>query len=56
MTAVLTQEIVDQKLKEIPLGRPGQPQEVANTVLFLASQLSSYITGTVIEVTGGRYM
>lgn len=56
MTAALTQEILDQKLKEIPLGRPGQPEEVANTVLFLASRLSSYITGTAIEVTGGRYM
>ena len=56
MTAVLTQEILEQKLREIPMGRPGQPEEVANTVLFLSSRLSSYITGAVIEVTGGRYM
>ncbi|MFH0861290.1 MAG: 3-oxoacyl-ACP reductase family protein [Candidatus Altiarchaeota archaeon] len=40
----------------IPLNRPGTPQEVANTVLFLASDMSKYITGQVINVNGGLYM
>ena len=37
----------------IPAGRMGTPEEVAEVVLFLASERSSYITGTSIEVTGG---
>jgi len=36
--------------------RAGQPDEVAGVALFLASPLSSYMTGTVLEVTGGRFM
>jgi 3-oxoacyl-[acyl-carrier protein] reductase len=36
--------------------RPGDPDEIANVALFFASNLSSYMTGTVAEVTGGRYM
>jgi 3-oxoacyl-[acyl-carrier protein] reductase len=36
--------------------RAGEPDEVASVALFLASDLSSYVTGTVTEVTGGRYM
>jgi 3-oxoacyl-[acyl-carrier protein] reductase len=56
MTEVLPQRIWDQKLAEIPLGRAGETDEVASVVLFYASGLSSYMTGTVAEVTGGRFM
>ena len=45
-----------QLVKDIPLGRFAQPEEVANVVLFLASDLSSYITGAVMDVNGGRFM
>lgn len=41
--------------KQIPLGRFGQPQDVANAVLFFASEESGYITGQVLPVTGGWY-
>jgi 3-oxoacyl-[acyl-carrier protein] reductase len=43
----------DAMLAQIPLGRFGQPEEVANTVLFLASPLASYISGQTIHVNGG---
>lgn len=43
-------------MKNIPMGRLGSPQEVANTILFLASDRSSYITGQNINVNGGTYM
>jgi NAD(P)-dependent dehydrogenase (short-subunit alcohol dehydrogenase family) len=38
---------------DVPLGRPGQPNEVASCFLFLASEEASYITGQVIHVNGG---
>lgn len=41
--------------KDIPLGRCGTPEEVANLILFLASEQASYITGTTIQVDGGLY-
>ena len=56
MTEAMPRHAWDAKLAEIPLGRAGEPVEVANVVLFLGSDLSSYLTGAVIEVTGGRYM
>lgn len=56
MTEAMAQEIWDQKLAEVPLHRAGEPDEVASVALFLASDLASYITGAVVEVTGGRYM
>jgi 3-oxoacyl-[acyl-carrier protein] reductase len=56
MTEAMPQHIWDQKLAEVPMGRAGEPAEVAKVALFLASDLSSYMTGTVLEVTGGRYV
>ncbi len=46
----------DYIIKEIPLGRFGEPEEVANLVKFLCSDESSYITGQTIHINGGLYM
>ena len=54
MTLAMKPEIYEAKEKEVPLQRAGMPEEVAGVVIFLASSLSSYVTGAVIEVTGGR--
>jgi 3-oxoacyl-[acyl-carrier protein] reductase len=56
MTAKMPTEIFEARVKEIPLGRGGEPEDVANAALFLASDLSSYLTGIVIEVGGGRHI
>ena len=56
MTEAMPQRIWDAKLAEVPMGRAGEPREVASVALFLASELSSYMTGTVLEVTGGRHI
>ncbi|MBN2738112.1 MAG: 3-oxoacyl-[acyl-carrier-protein] reductase [Spirochaetales bacterium] len=53
MTAKLNEKAIDAFLTQIPMNRGGTPQEVANVALFLASDLSSYITGRVIQVDGG---
>jgi 3-oxoacyl-[acyl-carrier protein] reductase len=44
----------EQKLAEVPMGRAGEAEEIAAVALFYASDLSSYMTGTAAEVTGGR--
>ncbi|WP_028660575.1 3-oxoacyl-ACP reductase FabG [Nocardioides insulae] len=56
MTEAMPQKAWDQKMTEIPMGRAGEPEEIANVATFYASDLSSYMTGTVAEVTGGRLL
>ncbi|UGQ11216.1 3-oxoacyl-ACP reductase FabG [Yinghuangia sp. ASG 101] len=56
MTEAMPAHAWEAKMAEIPMGRAGEPVEVANVVLFLASDLAGYLTGAVLEVTGGRYM
>lgn len=53
MTAVLAEETVKQWREAIPLKRGGTPEDVANAVVFLASDMSAYITGQVLNVDGG---
>ncbi len=55
MTDVLPEDIKENYLKQIPLGRMGKPEEVANVILFLVSDMASYITGEVIHVNGGMF-
>ena len=53
MTDNLPEEVKSAYLKQIPLGRFGTPEDVASVVEFLASEKAAYVTGQVIEVTGG---
>ena len=56
MTDALPQELKDQVLKMVPLGRVGQDSDVAHAVRFLASEEAGYITGHVLNVNGGMLM
>ena len=53
MTHQLSDEVRKEWMKQIPLRRGGQAEDVANVAVFLASDLSSYVTGQVIQVDGG---
>ena len=55
MTAALPEAVKEEYLKQIPLRRGGTPEDIANVALFLASDLSSYVSGQVIPVNGAMY-
>ncbi|MBW1940061.1 MAG: 3-oxoacyl-[acyl-carrier-protein] reductase, partial [Deltaproteobacteria bacterium] len=56
MTASISEKVKDLMMKHVPLGRPGEPEDVAGVVAFLASESAAYITGQVIHVSGGMYI
>lgn len=56
MTKALTEDVRNNLIAQIPMGRLGIPEDIANVVKFLASDEASYITGQVIHVNGGMYM
>ena len=56
MTDVIPEEAKKAMLQNIPMGKFGEPEDVANVVLFLASDEAKYITGQVISVNGGMAM
>jgi 3-oxoacyl-[acyl-carrier protein] reductase len=56
MTDVLPEKVKEELTAQIPLGKLGQPQDVTQAVLFLASHKTGYITGQVLAVNGGMYM
>ena len=56
MTESVSREIAEAAVKETALGRKGRPQDVAGAILFLCSELASYITGHVLRVDGGQYI
>lgn len=56
MTEVLDDKVKEQLFAQIPLGKLGEAEDVANAVLFLASDLSAYVTGQTINVNGGMAM
>lgn len=56
MTAQLPDDVRKEWAKKIPLRRAGQVEDIANTAVYLASDLSSYVSGQVIQVDGGMNM
>ena len=52
MVAALPEEVVKSISAKIPIGRPAEPEDVANAFLYLASDLASYVTGEILSVDG----
>jgi 3-oxoacyl-[acyl-carrier protein] reductase len=53
MTAAMPEKVIQEMIAHVPLGRAGQPQDVANLYLFLASEEGAYLNGAVISIDGG---
>lgn len=56
MTSSMKQEVLDSIIKQIPVARMGEPQEIAHIVAFLASPKAGFITGATLSANGGQYM
>jgi 3-oxoacyl-[acyl-carrier protein] reductase len=56
MTAALPEKVREEWKKRIPLRRGGTPEDIAEVATFLASDMSSYVTGQVIQIDGGMNM
>lgn len=56
MTSGLPEDLSAKLIEHIPMGRMGAPEEIANTITFLASDAASYVTGHTLHVNGGMYM
>jgi 3-oxoacyl-[acyl-carrier protein] reductase len=56
MTKNINEEFKKKLIENIPMGKLGNGNDIANCAIFLASDLSSYITGETIHVNGGMYM
>ena len=56
MTSAIKPEVLDSIIKQIPVARMGQPEEIASLVAFLASEKAAFITGATIAANGGQYL
>jgi len=56
MVKAVREDVMQQILSQIPIGRLGEPEEVARAVLFLAADEASFITGETLSINGGQYM
>ncbi|HOO52087.1 MAG TPA: acetoacetyl-CoA reductase [Alphaproteobacteria bacterium] len=56
MTSAMPQEVLDSIIRQIPAARMGKPQEIADMVVFLASDRAAFVTGATMTVNGGQYM
>ena len=56
MTGMMRQEVLDSIIRTIPMARMGKPEEIADIVVFLASDKAGFITGATITANGGQYM
>lgn len=56
MTQAMPQEVLDSIIRQIPAARMGKPEEIADLVVFLASEKAAFITGSTLSANGGQYM
>lgn len=56
MTSAVSADVLQAIINQIPVGRMGEPEEIANAVSFLASEKAAFVTGATLSVNGGQYM